>query len=212
MSATLASNTEGLNISDLNQIRTVSTPEPAVVVDTTLYQTLSGAIGLIVIYLFVSLCCYEVFSPHTTSGGKKLRIPCILAAMFGVFYAIVKQLVISISSLSPSHCHNIAVAEITVFLIFISLSYAFFWARQHTIYGNPKLKHLNNTFKRVMSYAALILIIVNPPVLIGIQFTGPVYQIRNGVCTYLEYPSNWRTVFDVVAFSYGFIQVSGIQL
>ena len=173
-----------------------------------IYRALSALIVFTVLYLFLNLGYYEGFVSEKPPGGRKLRIVSLCASFAGLLYQIMQQISLALSSSSMMHCVVASMVEVALYLVFISMTYVFFWARQHIFYSNPRLKHLQNKITMISSTVALVMIVLNPIVLVVMQFLFSRYNVENGICLYSDHLSFFHYVFDAVALSYALIHVS----
>ena len=172
------------------------------------YQTVSIVIGFVDVYLLVALVTYEIHYPNKPLGGRKLRILCILAASVALFHQGLQQLIVTVSQNSTVSCFALLLLKSTILNLIVSVTYGFLWLRQHTLYSNPRLKHLRSGKMNVATWIALFLIIVNPLLVFGLQFNGTLYVVEDGVCIVLEQDWKVQLPLELLAFSYGFIMVS----
>ena len=173
------------------------------------FRTLSGITGITILYFFICLSLYEAFFPEKPPAGGKLRIPLILTALAGVLFEITRALSLTVSNRSGSLCSAISLALVIQFILYFSLTYTFFWMRQSTCNSNPQLQQLPSKKRRTLSYFTLILIIFDSVTLITLLSIDPLFEVRNGLCIYIQYfPSHLRVFATIITYSFGFIQVS----
>ena len=205
MSASIPKNSSALE-NPLPLDRTYNVTTPSIVVAGT-YQGVSAIVGVFTVYALIAIVSFEFFFPKKPKGGKNLRLILFFSAFFGLVHQIDQQLLVTISGRSNFNCFILMLTKISAYQMFTSLTYGFFWMRQHSLYSNQRLKHLRSKKMDAATWIAMFFIIVNPFIAFGLQFVDGLYEIRNNVCLILKQPIEVELVFDVVSVSYVFIQV-----
>ena len=172
------------------------------------YWTATIVIAFVDIYLLVALVLYEICFPKKPPGGKKLRLLCIFAASVAISHQVLQQLIVTVSDKSNQWCFVLLLLKSTILNFIVSITYGFLWLRQHILYSNPRLKHLRSRKMNMVTWIALVLIIINPILVFGLQFNGDWYQIREGICLIFKQSLAVEIPLNLLAFSYLFIQVS----
>ena len=174
---------------------------------TITYGAVTSFIGFVDIYLLIALSMYEVFYPKKPKGGKKLRIICLVAVSVAIFHEILQQLILTIADKSDTNCFALMLLKSTVLSIVVSLSYAFLWLKQHSIYSNPRLKHLWGEKMRMIEWIILGVLAINPVLMFGVQFIGDWYVMVDGVCIVKKINQTTGILLGILCFSYSVIQV-----
>jgi len=192
-------------VMDHEELININPPTDA---EKIVYQTVSVLIGFVDIYLLLALVAYEIYYPKKPSGGRRLRLLCISAAVVAISHQVLQQLILTIADQSTEVCFALLLLKSTILNLVVSFTYGFLWLRQHILYSNPRLQHLRNGKMNAATWFALFLIIINPLLVFGLQFNGTLYKVKDGLCVILEQSTYIELPLDMLVFSYVFIQVS----
>ena len=172
------------------------------------YQIVSGVFGVLELYLFLSLLCYELFIPDKPRNGRTLRVLGLCAVFVSILFEFFQQFLVLFTNKSTMVCFTVIIIKMTIQNSQISFCYAFIWLRQYRLYSSCKFQDLRGKKMKMITWVVLALIIVNPFLMFGFQFNGELYKVVNDLCLVVYIPFVNQIPFLFVSFSYGFIQVS----